>query len=297
MRYRVVHTTEYRYTEPVPLSHNTFHLRPRDTTYQTCHEHTLNISPVPAATRERIDFFGNHATWVNLQEPHEVLKIEAYSEVEVNPSPPPRADSGPTFGQAMEQLAPLRGKALTEIRPYTFDSHYVRAHPLLREYARPSFSPDRSLLSCVTELTLRIYDEFTFDPKATTVGTPVLEVLRHRRGVCQDFAHLQIGCLRSLGIPARYVSGYLRTLAAPGKPKLQGCDASHAWLSAYLPTLGWVELDPTNGLLPHDQHVTLAFARDYDDVSPIKGVLVGGRRHTMTYGVDVESIEPSIVAP
>lgn len=293
MRYRVTHRTEYVYGESVPLSHNIARLRPRDTALQTCHNCRLSISPAPAARRDRIDFFGNHVTWICVQEPHPRLRVEARSEVEVTQPALPAGAVGPPWDETSRFLATHLDPANIEARQYTYDSPFVARHPELAEYARPSFPAGQPLLTCLIDLMERIHKEFTFDSGATTVGTPVLDVLRHRHGVCQDFAHVQIGCLRSLGLPARYVSGYLVTRPPPGMPRLVGCDASHAWLSAYIPELGWVDFDPTNGLLPSGEHITLGWARDYDDISPVKGVIIGGHRHALRFAVDVEPLLPA----
>ncbi len=298
MRCRIVHTSEYRYGDPVPLSHNVIRMRPRDTARQTCLSTSLTVSPDPAVRRDRVDYFGNHATWISLQEPHTAFKIGAVSEVEVRPAQFPTDLLGMSWELAVRSLARSDAPEVRALRELSFASPQVPIDPQLADYARPSFAADRPLLQCALDLTRRIHAEFTFDARATTVGTPVSEVFRHRRGVCQDFAHLQIGCLRALGLAARYVSGYLLTKPPPGQKRLVGCDASHAWLAVYAPDLGWVDYDPTNGMMPSDGHVTVAWGRDYDDISPVKGVLVGGHRHTMYYGVDVEPLdaEPAATA-
>jgi transglutaminase-like putative cysteine protease len=288
--YRVVHKTIYHYGELVPLCHNVIHLQPRDTPTQVCQHCELSIDPLPAVRRDLLDYFGNHMTWVSLQEPHEVLKIEAKSEVAVSAHEPPPPTSGPTWERAVEMID--HDLSLYLVKEYAFDSPQVAADPALADYARPSFGPGRSLLACVAELNERIHREFIFDSTATTVGTPVLEVLAHRRGVCQDFAHLGIGCLRSLGLAARYVSGYVLTHPPPGKERLAGADASHAWISVYVPEIGWVDFDPTNGVFPSGEHVTIGWARDYDEVSPLKGVIMGGHHQAMYFGVDVEPLVP-----
>jgi transglutaminase-like putative cysteine protease len=296
IKYKVTHTTEYYYNEPVPLCHNLIRLWPRNTAHQKCLQCNMTIAPVPAERRDRVDFFGNHVTWVSLQEPHKVLRIEAISDVEVQESGPPSDSNAPSW-ESVAQLLSWRGdtgrppdQVLLAVREYTFDSPLLKAGPELADYARPSFPPGRPLLAAVTDLTERINKEFTFDSRATTVGTPVLDVLRNRRGVCQDFAHLQIGCLRSLGLAARYVSGYVLTRPPPGQKRLIGADASHAWVSVFFPGKGWVDFDPTNNVLPSTEHVTLGWARDYDDVSPVKGVIIGGHRHSMYVGVHVEPV-------
>jgi transglutaminase-like putative cysteine protease len=289
LKYRVTHATEYDYGESVSLCHNVVRLRPRDTDRQACLDHVLTVSPEPAVFRERTDFFGNTEAWFSLQEPHKKLKIVAESEVEVGPAISPAGDVA--WEAATNVLRHRTDAAVLDARQYLFDSPHVRVAARFADYARPSFTPGRPLLEAVDELTTRIYTEFKFKSGVTTVGTPVEEVLKTRQGVCQDFAHLQIAALRSLGLAARYVSGYLLTRPPPGKPRLQGADASHAWVSVYFPDFGWVDFDPTNGVRPGDQHVTVAWARDYDDVGPVKGVLIGGHQHKLKVGVDVVPIE------
>jgi transglutaminase-like putative cysteine protease len=280
MRYRVTHVTEYHYGESVPLSHNLVHLHPRDTTRQTCVANVISITPGPALRRDRIDFF-------SVQEPHDGLRVESRSEVEVTAFEQSLQLQSISWEQAAKLLTTRRDAATLDARQFTFDSSYVPRHAALAAYARPSFGAGRSLLDAVVDLTHRIYREFKFQAGATTVGTPILDVLRDRRGVCQDFAHLQIGCLRSLGLSARYVSGYLLTHPPAGATPLAGADASHAWVSVYFPDVGWVDLDPTNGLIPSLEHVTVGWARDYDDISPVKGVIVGARRHDLAVSVTV----------
>ena len=288
MKYRVIHTTGYQYAEPIPFCQNILHLKPRATARQTLLSHALTIAPAPAYRSERTDFFGNSATWFSLQTPHQAIKITARSEVDVALFEPPTGLWPSGWETVVQTLAGRRDPEILDALQFTFDSQMVKTDPELAEYARPSFAPGRQLLECATELTTRIYKDFTFDSRATTVGTPVLDVLHHRHGVCQDFAHLQIACLRSLGLAARYVSGYLLTKPPQGRPRLVGADSSHAWVSVFFPEAGWIDFDPTNGVLPSQEHITLGWARDYDDVSPVRGVVVGGRRHTLVVSVDVE---------
>ena len=290
MRHRIVHITEYRYDDPVPLCHNVVHLRPRDTDRQICLSNAIGVSPLPASRRDRFDFFGNHATFLTLQEPHLTLRIESRSEVEVRPFDPPALFRWPAWEEAVDRLRGRLEPAALDARQYAFDSTHVPRHGELAAYARPSFPAGRSLWDAVQELNRRVHGEFRFAAGATDVGTPVLEVLRLRRGVCQDFAHLMIGCLRSLGLPARYVSGYLVTRPAPGKPRHVGADASHAWVSVFFPDVGWVDFDPTNGVVPSAEHITVGWARDYDDLSPVRGVIVGGQGHALAVSVDVEPV-------
>ncbi len=290
MKYSITHTTAYFYGEPVPLSHNLVHLKPRENQRQVLVNFSTHIQPNPIIRSERIDFFGNPVTWFAIQEPHKSLKIVARSVVEVKPFQPPKEFWWPAWDEVVTILRERRQAPILEAQQFVCDSPYINRDAKLAEYARPSFPPGRPLLDCVSELTDRIYREFRFDKNATTVGTPVLEVLEHRHGVCQDFAHLQIGCLRSLGLAARYISGYLSTDPPPGSPRIVGGDASHAWVSVFFPDFGWIDFDPTNGVIPSAGHITLGWARDYDDISPVRGVVVGGRRHSLQVSVDVEPL-------
>jgi transglutaminase-like putative cysteine protease len=228
-------------------------------------------------------------TWFSIQEPHRGLNVESHSEVEVQPFTPPQGTGSGAWDLVPATIGSGLDPATLDAGQYTFDSPYIARDTRLGDYARSDFPPGRSLLECVTALTLRIHREFIFDKSATSIGTPILEVLQNRRGVCQDFAHLQIGCLRSLGLAARYVSGYLVTCPPPGQPKLAGVDASHAWVSVFFPNHGWIDFDPTNGLIPSNEHITLGWARDYEDIGPVKGVIVGGHRHSVRVSVDVQS--------
>jgi transglutaminase-like putative cysteine protease len=290
MNYRVTHKTEYFYGDRVPLCYNAMHLHPRDTDRQVCRYHELSIRPAPADLRERIDFFGNYVAWACLQEPHDSLKISAISEVEIAPREAVEPSGSIRWDDLDSHLRGRKDSESMEARRYTFDSPRVPRYIELAAYASPDFAASRPLMECVLDLTLRIYREFTFQSGVTTIDTPVLDVLRSRRGVCQDFAHLEIGCLRSMGIPARYVSGYVLTAPPPGQPRLVGADASHAWVSAFIPPYGWIDFDPTNGIIPSTDHITIGWARDFDDLSPVRGVITGGRSHSLRYSVDVEPI-------
>jgi transglutaminase-like putative cysteine protease len=290
MKFNVTHITDYFYGEPVPLCHNISHLKPRDTVRQTVLSYRLAVTPHPLVTSDRIDFFGNQATWFAVQEPHLHLRIVGRSTVDLKPFEAPTGFWWPAWDEVPRVLTTRRDKDFLEARQFTYGSPHVSVAEELAEYARPSFAAGRPLLECVTELTDRIYNEFTFDKAMTNIDTPVLEVLQHKHGVCQDFAHLQIGCLRSLGLAARYVSGYLFTQPPPGKARLVGADASHAWISVFFPDFGWIDFDPTNGVIPSSGHITLGWARDYSDISPVRGVVVGGRRHSLQVSVDVEPV-------
>jgi transglutaminase-like putative cysteine protease len=291
MRYQVRHLTEYEYAEPVSLSHHMVHLSPRADNGQICIRRELTISPTPSFRRDRLDPFGNRGTYFSIEEPHRRLSVDASFEVTVPPPSRPPLLFPASWEQIRDRLATERRADVVEAYGYTFDSPHVRASAALAAYAAPSFPPGRPFLEAVMDLTMRIHDQFTYDTRATTIATPLAEVLEARRGVCQDFAHLQIGCLRSLGLPGRYVSGYLLTRPPPGRPRLVGADASHAWLSVNLPDFGWVDFDPTNGVMPTDQHVIVACGRDFADVTPVRGVILGGGAHELVVSVDVTADE------
>ncbi|HEX4137143.1 MAG TPA: transglutaminase family protein [Bryobacteraceae bacterium] len=287
MIYRVRHLTTYNYEDPVSVSHHILRLTPHNSPRQTCRQSSITIAPKPPGCTRHTDYFGNTATVFTLIEPHDRLVVEATSELEVNAPSLPDFSVSPAWEKVRDSLPfDCTGEALNAFQ-FVFDSNRVSVRPELAEYARDSFSPDRPLLEATLDLTRRINQDFRFDTKATEVSTPVETFFEKRRGVCQDFAHLQIGCMRSLGLPARYVSGYLRTVPASGQPRLVGADASHAWCAVWSPGAGWVDFDPTNNCVPSDGHITVAQGRDYSDVSPIYGVLLGGARHTLDTGVDV----------
>lgn len=292
MKYRVTHQTRYTYSQPVVLCHNEARLQPRASARQTCHQSTVLVEPTPAERAEREDFFGNRVLYFAVEEKHERLTVSATSEVEVAPPPPaPDFDASPAWDVLRDGLVEHADAETRVARQFRLDSPCAAAAPEARAYAEPSFPPGRPILVAVAELSRRIHREFHFDPESTTIATPVSEVLAQRHGVCQDFAHLAIACLRSFGLPARYVSGYLETVAPTGKPRLQGADVSHAWFAAYLPGLGWIDYDPTNDCLPSDRHVTTAWGRDYGDVTPLKGVIFGGGAHRLDVSVDMVRLE------
>ena len=289
MRYRVRHTTTYAYSSAVSVCHNKLHLCPRRCRHQTCSFHELLLFPEAPVVSRSEDYFGNPVTFFTLQEPHWALTMTANSIVEITPLEVPPLAVSAVWEDVRDGLRHDRSAEGLEAVQFVFDSPYVAASPELLAYAESSFTPRRPLLEAVRDLTERIHAEFTYDPGATAVNTPLGDVMRHRRGVCQDFAHLQIGCLRALGLAVRYVSGYLVTQSSGPNP-LIGAEASHAWLSVYCPGHGWVDVDPTNNMWPSDRHITVAIGRDYGDVSPIKGVFLGGGNHTMEVAVDVMPI-------
>ncbi len=288
MLYHIVHTTTYQYSELVSLCHNALHLEPRSSIRQQCHSVELDVRPEPGQVQQQLDYFGNPLTCFTIQQPHGQLVLRAESWVEVTPPEALDLRATPAWETVRDELRCDRCSAALDAYQFVFPSRYVPRTDELAQYALPSFAPQRPLAEAIHDLTRRIYHDFRYDPRATTVATPVHEVLAQRRGVCQDFAHLQLGCLRSLGLPARYVSGYLVTTPPPGQARLTGADASHAWLAVYCPGTGWIDFDPTNNRIPTNTHITLAWGRDYDDVSPVRGIILGGGHSTLNVGVDVE---------
>jgi transglutaminase-like putative cysteine protease len=286
--HHVVHVTEYLYSERVSTSHHDLHLLPRATPEQRCLGEELEIAPAPATRRDRTDDFGNRCTYVEIHEPHNNLRVTSRADVEVAPPAPLPATSAP-WESVRDVVRSGDGAEARAARAFAFSSPYVPASTwaAAREYALPSFAAGRPVVEAARALTTRLHADFAYDSRATTLATPVDEVLRLRRGVCQDFAHVQIACLRALGVPARYVSGYLVTQPPPGKPRLVGADASHAWLAVFVPDHGWLPLDPTNDVVPGEQHLTVAWGRDYSDVTPVRGVIMGGGRHDLWVSVDV----------
>jgi transglutaminase-like putative cysteine protease len=289
VKYRVTHVTEYLYEERVSTSQHQLHLLPRPAPRQTCADEELSVTPAPALRRDRVDDFGNRCTYLEIHAPHQELRVVARSQIAVDAGPPAAASpaQSPPWEEVRDAVAAAGDPALFEARAFVFPSPHVPASAAARAYAAASFTPGRPLVQAALELTGRIYDQFTYDAEATTVSTSIEEVLQHRRGVCQDFAHLQLACLRALGLPARYMSGYLITARAAGEPRVVGADASHAWLSVFCPGLGWLPLDPTNATTPAGRHITVAWGRDFSDVTPMRGVVVGGGAHALTVSVDV----------
>ncbi|MEM7018917.1 MAG: transglutaminase family protein, partial [Pseudomonadota bacterium] len=276
------------YSEAVPFCHNEACLLPREVSNQKHIRSRLQVSPRPAVLDPWTDIFGNRMHYFAIQSPHSKMTVTATSEIETYPQPSlPEAETTPAWEHVRDGLKRDSDPAMQEAIQFGFESSYIEMSGGLVEYISHSFTPGRPILEASLELMQRIYEEFTYDPVATTVATPLPDVLNNRRGVCQDFAHLGIACLRAIGLPARYVSGYLETLPPPGQPKLQGSDASHAWFSVYIPSLGWVDLDPTNNKRPDEQYITTAWGRDYGDVTPLKGVLFGGGTHQLNVEVDV----------
>ncbi len=289
MNYRITHQSHYEYPETVSLSHNQARLSPRSFFNQTCLNSHITINPQPASFRERKDFFGNRTAYFSIEQPHNILSVTAESDVHIVSQTQLTSDM--PWETVYHILKTTTDPNLLSVRQFVLDSPKVSTAPELTRYAEPSFSKDRPFIEAVSDLTQRIYNDFEYVPGFTTISTPLSDVFKHRKGVCQDFAHLAIGCLRAMGLAARYISGYLETLPSPGTDYLIGADASHAWFSVYLPNHGWIDFDPTNNLMPDDRHVTVSWGRDFADVTPLKGVVLGGGQHALTVSVTVEPIE------
>ncbi len=298
MIYQVSHTSEFIYDRPVGLCHNEARMLPRQLPGQQCLQSALKIDPPPVDYQERLDFFGNRVAWFLIRQQHDTLKVTATSRIQMIPGASlfEYGNSQP-WEEVGKRLQTERTPQMLDARQYLLDSPMVVVDPGLRDYARPSFPAGRPFSNAVQDLMQRIYRDFTYDPGFSTIATPLQEVLAHRSGVCQDFAHLAIGCLRAQGLAARYVSGYIETLPPPGQQKLVGSDASHAWFSVFAPDAGWLDFDPTNNQLPRDQHITVAWGRDFSDVSPLKGVLSGGGEHKVKVAVDVRKVPCPPVTP
>ncbi|TWT58689.1 Protein-glutamine gamma-glutamyltransferase [Thalassoglobus neptunius] len=290
MKYAITHSTTYAGKEPVSVCHNQSWLKPRLLAHQTCETFSLDISPPPSIRATRFDAFGNEVESFSFNQGYEVLKVNALSKIDVQPRSDSSEEDVP-WESVRDAVCQGRSKESLENYLFTFESPRIRLSEEFQTYASASFEPGRGIVEAGADLTKRIFENFEFDDRATTVTTPVEEVFRIRRGVCQDFAHLQIAMLRSLKLPTRYVSGYLRTIPPPGKPRLVGADASHAWVSLYCgPSQGWVDYDPTNNLRPNLDHITVAWGRDYSDVPPLRGVFIGGGSHSLSVSVDVEPL-------
>lgn len=293
MRYRVRHITKYTYGAPVSLCYNMAHLLPRDTQNQRCLNQRVQINPPPVYRNESTDYFGNQTCYFSIQEAHKKLVIDVVSDFEIFPIDLAlwQQNNTTTCGQLRANLKMPMTPQMRMAKEFLMDSSQIRRSEELKAYADSTFSDDKPLIKAALEFTHKIFTEFKFDPSTTTVATPLEQVLKQRSGVCQDFAHLAIGCLRSVGIPARYMSGYLETLPPPGQEKLVGADASHAWFSIFVPELGWVEFDPTNDVMPSDQHIVTAWGRDYADVTPLQGVIFeGGGSQQLAVSVDVKRL-------
>jgi transglutaminase-like putative cysteine protease len=295
LRFHVLHETRYEYAATVALSQTMMHLTPRSFQFQQCEAHTISLNPPDSERRVGIDYFGNHTNYCVVSEPHQNLLVRAESTITLHSRPGQEliANSVP-WEVARASIHLPENPARLEVIKYLYTSTHISHSEELAAYARKSFRPGRSVLDSAFDLTRRIHAEFAFDAEATDISTPLSELLKIKRGVCQDFAHLMIGCLRAIGLSCRYVSGYILTHPAPGKPRLIGADASHAWVSVYCPSIGWVDFDPTNCCMVNMEHVTLGWGRDFYDVSIIRGVMLGGGAQTLTVNVTMTELENSL---
>ncbi len=288
MKYKIVHTTNYAYSAPVSVCHNLLILTPREGGRISCTGHRLVIRPTPVATVRRTDYFGNYVHTFSLEEQHRSLTVTSTSRVVVKKDDRLAMGNGPPWEALRDAVQTQSDRNWLECAPFRFNSPRVFTAPEYKAYALASFSPGMPVVDGLLKLTARIHAEFAYDSRATNVKTPTSEVFEHRRGVCQDFAHVQLSCIRSLGLPCRYVSGYLRTRPPEGQKKLVGADQSHAWISAYCgEELGWIEFDPTNDCVAGMDHIPIAWGRDYSDVVPFRGAFIGGGKHTLNVSVDV----------
>jgi len=290
--YHIKHETQYLYAANVVHSHQLLHLVPRPAPYQQCLEHTLQITPGPSYRRDEIDAFGNPVTRVEFQSRHRELTVTTDMQVEVHARPAVPADDTHPWERVAANLA-YNGhwppRANLDICRFRHESPYVRVKRAFTDFGAACFAPGRPVLSCASDLMHTLHRDMRYAPGETDVGTPLMEVLEKRHGVCQDFAHLMIACLRSRGLAARYVSGYIRVRSAAGE-SLVGGGASHAWVAVYSPPFGWIELDPTNNTWVGGEHVAVAWGRDFGDVSPLRGIILGGGRHELSVNVTVEPV-------
>lgn len=294
MHYQVEHQTVYAYDSPVSQSQQILHLSPRDTPYQQRLNQMLRCEPVPVEQSSRIDYFGNLCQYFTILSPHQSLSVTSRFEVACLPRPSlDQLLPSPLWEDVRKQLQQphLHFSSMIEASGYVYHSPKVSCSEALVQYAARSFTPGRALLPAAMVLTQQIFKEFKFDAEATDVSTPLEEVLHNKRGVCQDFAHLMIGVLRSLGLACRYVSGYILTHPPAGQARLVGADASHAWVSVFCPTNGWVDFDPTNNCLVQQEHITVAWGRDFSDVSPMRGVVLGGGQQQLKVRVTVTPLD------
>jgi transglutaminase-like putative cysteine protease len=288
MRYRVQHTTRYAYGTPVELAAHMVHLRPRPRPWQTIISERITSDPAPARRRDGLDHFGNHVTWLFMDMPHADFKVTSDAVVEVDCPAPPAAEATPAWESVAQAVHADDAWRAVEFR---FGTAMAPIDAASTAYVSTSFTAGRPVLQALLDLNNRIYTEFRFRSGVTTISTPVSQVMARREGVCQDFSHAMISGLRGIGIPARYTSGYIRTKPPPGQVKRQGADQSHAWVGCWLgPEHGWIDVDPTNGIVVKDEHVLLGWGRDFSDVSPVRGVILGGGDHDVSVSVDLEPV-------
>jgi transglutaminase-like putative cysteine protease len=285
MKYKLRHQTLYEYENIVDNYHSIVCLQPLNLPRQICTDFKIEIDPAPAIIYSRTDYFGNTQHSFSLHVPHKILKVITTSDVEV--IPPYAININPISCEEARNKINNKTELKIMMLQYQLPSQFITWDDEIRNFAGNCFPPTIPLYNAIQNLTAKIFNEFEFKEGFSTLNTPLKTILKERKGVCQDFSHLAIACLRSMGFPARYVSGYIETLPPPGKPKLQGSDASHAWIAAYVPDMGWCEFDPTNNLIPYDKHITVAYGRDYGDVVPLKGIIFSSGEHEVKVEVDV----------
>lgn len=290
MQLQVRHKSLYRYTSDVTRSHHLLYLRPRATPQQKVIDAKIHIAPAPKYLVAMTDRYGNCADEIEIEEAHRTLEVTSEAHVSVEPMPHVDPKASMRWEDVRRLIERPTAELAQEVVPFLFSGRYTAPDLAITAYAKRSFPEARPILAGAIDLMHRIHRDFKYAPGATDVMTPVEHSFAMRAGVCQDLAHIGIACLRSLGFAARYVSGYLLTHPPPGEAKLLGADRSHAWFSVYAPPFGWIDLDPTNDIQPSDQHITLAWGRDYGDVAPVSGTVVGGGPHTVEVSVDVAQL-------
>jgi transglutaminase-like putative cysteine protease len=283
----ISHVTHYDYASRVDLAMHLLHLQPLSRADQQLEDFRLDIDPPATRNQASLDYFGNPQHHLTLTTPHHALTVRAESRVRRLAAATPNPSASPAWESVRAAMRYRAGQPWLPAAEFCFPSAFVPLHPAFQAYAQLEFTPGRPLLEAAIGLMARIHHEFTYATASTDLTTPALEAFSRRQGVCQDFAHIMIACLRSLGLPARYVSGYLLTQPPPGQPRLLGVDASHAWLAVWCPQHDWVELDPTNNLIAAQSHAVIACGRDYADVAPLRGVIQGGGSHTLSVAVSV----------
>lgn len=291
MYHKVIHKTDYTYHDTVSICHNIVRLIPRSTNKQFCKQSIVTINPEPDVLIEYDDFYGNKLIYFTIEKEHKNLSVQVISEIEkLLPAYEQLPKNNGITWEEANRLTHTITPELIDVKQFIATTPMTAADEAIATYATFSFPPGRSLFDCSKNLMNRIFSDFKFQSGFTTISTPLSVVMKERKGVCQDFAHLAIACLRSLGLAARYISGYIETIPPPGVKKLTGVDASHAWFSVYIPDNGWVDFDPTNNLLPADQHITIGWGRDYTDITPLKGVIMSSGQHQLKVSVDVRTM-------
>lgn len=288
VRYHITHRTTYQYASQVSHCHNEAQITPRRTATQTPIDTRITVSPRPAMTSARDDYFGNRVFYFAVQEAHQMLEILSENVIDImEPSGPSGREPVLPSSMPWEEVRAAANRTW-DVRDFLMEASHVATGPDFADFASDCFTPGRPFLEAVWALNLKINNEIAYVPGSTNVSTSTFDVLRERRGVCQDFTHLALACMRSLGLPARYVSGYIESNRSGGRPHLQGADASHAWFGAWNPEIGWLDFDPTNKSMPYDQHITVSYGRDYADISPLRGIVFGGGKSVCRVEVSVQ---------